>query len=201
MKDNTPPAAAGLDGQRLSAGNLDPLTRLVRSLGLSTHFLGDAVLHGSDPVIRSPHRLGEASGMAQLLIGIAGSAIQHARTGQQTGVAIDIIDALHYLHPTHFVKQQGRLINVGAERVDINNMFLCRDGRYVMLEAGPPYPKLLRGYLNFFDCGDNKVSIAREVATWDSAELEEALAKVGLPACRAFSRDRSGKLKRWAKPG
>ncbi|HWX27082.1 MAG TPA: hypothetical protein VNZ53_06540 [Steroidobacteraceae bacterium] len=70
-----------------------------------------------------------------------------------------------------------------------------------MLEAGPPYPKLLRGYLNFFDCGDNKVSIAREVATWDSAELEEALAKVGLPACRAFSRDRSGKLKRWAKPG
>ena len=81
MKDNTPPAAAGPNGQRLSAGNLDPLTRLVRSLGLSTHFLGDAVLHGSDPVIRSPHRLGEASGMAQLLIGIAGSAIQHARTG------------------------------------------------------------------------------------------------------------------------
>ncbi len=68
-------------------------------------------------------------------------------------------------------------------------MFLCRDDRYVMIEGGPPYPKLLKGYLNFFDCGYNKKSIAREVAKWDSADLEEALAKAGLPACRAFSRE------------
>jgi hypothetical protein len=52
-------------------------------------------LHGTDPVIRSPHRVGEASGMAQLLIGITGAAIWRARTGQKTNVAIDIIDALH----------------------------------------------------------------------------------------------------------
>jgi hypothetical protein len=52
------------------------------------------VLHGADPVIRSPHRLGEASSMAQLLIGVAGAAIWHARTGQKTNIAIDIVDAL-----------------------------------------------------------------------------------------------------------
>src|SRR5262245_37827974 len=68
-------------------------------------------------------------------------------------------------------------------------MFLCRDNRHVMLEAGPPYMKLLKGYLNFFDCGNNKKSFAREVAKWDSEELETALAKAGLPACRAFSRE------------
>ena len=43
--------------------------------------------------------------------------------------------------------------------------------------------------MNIFDCGYNKKSIAREVAKWDSADLEEALAKAGLPACRAFSRE------------
>jgi crotonobetainyl-CoA:carnitine CoA-transferase CaiB-like acyl-CoA transferase len=146
------------------------------------------VLKGADPVIHSPHHLGEASGMVQLLIGIAGAAIWHARTGQKTDIEIDIIHALHHLHPTHFVQQQGRLINVGAEFVDVNDMFLCRDNRYVMIEGGPPYLKLLKGYLNFFDCGYNKKSIAREVAKWDSADLEEALAKAGLPVSRSFTR-------------
>jgi crotonobetainyl-CoA:carnitine CoA-transferase CaiB-like acyl-CoA transferase len=122
----------------------------VDHLGLAPHFPGDAVLHGADPVIRSPHHLGEASGMAQLLIGIAGAAIWRARTGQETDVAIYIIDALHYLHPTHFVQQQGRPINVGAENVEVNGMFLCRDNRYVMLEAGPPYMKLLKPSLSLF---------------------------------------------------
>ena len=129
--------------QRLSTGTLKPLAALIDHLGLAPHFLGDAVLHGADPVIRSPHRLGEASGMAQLLIGVAGAAIWHARTGQKTDIGIDIIDALHYLHPTHFVEQQGRPMNVGAEFVDVNGMFLCRDNRYLMIEAGPPYMKLL----------------------------------------------------------
>lgn len=175
--------------QRLSAGALKPLAALVKHLGLAPHFQGDAVLHGADPVIRSPHRLGEASATAQLLIGIAGAAIWHARTGQQTDIAMDIIDALHYLHPTHFVQQQGRPINVGAEYVEVNGMFLCRDDRHIMLEAGPPYMKLLNGYLNFFDCGNNKTSFAREVAKWNSEELEIAMAKAGLPASRAFTRE------------
>ena len=174
--------------QRLSAGDLKPLSTIMDQVALAS-FPGDAVLNGADPVIRSPHHLAEASGMAQLLIGIAGAAIWYARTGQQTDISIDIIDALHFLHPTHFVQQQGRLINVGAEFVDVNGMFLCRDNRYVMIEGGPPYTKLLKGYLNFFDCGYNRKSIAREVKKWDSAELKAALAKAGLPACRAFTRE------------
>ena len=57
-----------------------------------------------------------------------------------------------------------------------------------MIEGGPPYLKLLKGYLNFFDCGYNKKSIAREVAKWDSARLEEALVMAGLPVSRSFTR-------------
>jgi hypothetical protein len=68
---------------------------------------------------------------------------------QKTDITIDIIDALHYLHPTDFVEQQGRSMNVGAEFVDVNGTFLCRDNRCLMIEAGPPYVKLLKGYLNF----------------------------------------------------
>jgi len=129
--------------QRLSLGEVKPLAALIDHLALASHFPGDAVFNGADPVIRSPHHLAEASAMVQLLIGVAGAAIWHARTGQQTDIEIDIIHALHYLHPTHFVLQQGRQINVGAEFVDVNDIFLCRDNRYVMIEGGPPYLKLL----------------------------------------------------------
>jgi crotonobetainyl-CoA:carnitine CoA-transferase CaiB-like acyl-CoA transferase len=175
--------------QKLSAGDLNPLANLIDHLALAPHFPGDAVLNGADPVIRSPHHLAEASAMAQLLIGIAGAAIWYARTGQQTNITIDIIDALHYMHPTHFIQQQGRPMNVGAEFVDVNDLFLCRDNRYIMIEGGPPYTKLLKGYLNFFDCGYNKKSFAREVAKWDSTDLEAALAKAGLPVSPALTRE------------
>jgi crotonobetainyl-CoA:carnitine CoA-transferase CaiB-like acyl-CoA transferase len=145
MHDQSGVGSAGLAKveQRLSDGSLKSLTTLFGQLGLASHFAGDAVLYGADAVIRSPHRLGEASGVAQLLIGIAAAAIWRQRAGQETDVAIDILDALHFLHPTHFVQQQGRSINIGAEYVAVNDLFRCRDGRYLMLEAGPPYVKLL----------------------------------------------------------
>lgn len=175
--------------RRLSKGELKPLAQLLAQMGLGEAFHGDAALHGSDPVIRSPHRLGEASATAQLAIGTAAAAIWERRTGQTGDVEIDIQHALHYLHPTHFVRQSGHGIDVGAEHVATNGLFACADGRYVMLEAGPPYAKLLDGYLNFFDCGNNREALAREVARWDSADLEEAMAAAGLPCCRAFTRE------------
>ena len=84
--------------QRLSTGDLKPLASLIDQLALGPQFRGDAILYGADPVIRSPHHLGAASGMAQLLIGTAVAAIWHMRTGLKTNISIDIIDALHHLH-------------------------------------------------------------------------------------------------------
>src|SRR5215469_16086792 len=179
----------GKVGLSLRRGELGPLAELIEQVGLAEHFSGDAVAYGSDPVIRSPHRLGEASCTAQLLIGAAGAAIWEARGGEQTDISMDIIHGLHHLHPTHYVGQSGYPSNVGAEFVAVNGIFPTRDGRYIMLEAGPPYQKLLNGYLNFFDCGNNRQSFAREVATWNAEELEQALTNAGLPACRAFTRE------------
>src|SRR5215470_5300678 len=179
----------GQDARSLVRGELEPLADLIDQLGLAGHFSGDAVIHGNDPVIRSPHRLGEASCTVQLLIGAAGAAVWEARGGGRTDISIDIIHGLHYLHPTHYIEQSGYPSSVGAEFVAVNGVFPTRDGRYIMLEAGPPYQKLLNGYLNFFDCGNNKESFAREVAKWDAEHLEQALADAGLPVARAFTRE------------
>lgn len=173
----------------LREGSLPALSSLLAQLDLSIHFQGDAVMRGDDPLIRSPHKLGEASATAQLLIGATGASIWQKKTGERNDVEIDIVDALHFLHPTHYISQSGQSINVGAEFVETNGIFKCKDGEHVMIEAGPPYPKLLKGYLDFFDCGNNKKSIAREIAKWNAKDLEDALALAGLPCCRAFNRD------------
>jgi crotonobetainyl-CoA:carnitine CoA-transferase CaiB-like acyl-CoA transferase len=78
----------GSSSRRLSAGELAPLTGLLEMVGLTGHFSGDAVMRGDDPVIRSPHRLGEASAIAHLLIGVAGAAIWEARTLAEYGAAV-----------------------------------------------------------------------------------------------------------------
>jgi crotonobetainyl-CoA:carnitine CoA-transferase CaiB-like acyl-CoA transferase len=179
----------GKGARSLGRGELEPLADLVGQLGLTEHFSGDAVMHGNDPVIRSPHRLGETSCTAHLLVGAAAAAIWEVRGGTPTGISIDIIHGLHHLHPTHYVGHSGYPSNVGAEYVAVNGIFQARDGRHVMLEAGPPYQKLLNGYLNFFDCGNNKQSFAREVAKWNAEDLEQALTHAGLPACRAFTHE------------
>ena len=177
------------DARSLRRGELQPLANLIEELGLAGRFTGEATMVGSDPVIRSPHHLAEASCTAHLLIGAAGAAIWEARTGGRTDISMDVIHGLHHLHPTNFVEQSGYSSNVGAEFVQVNGVFPTRDGHYVMLEAGPPYRKLLNGYLNFFDCGNNKPSFAREVAKWDAEELVQALTDAGLPACRERTRE------------
>jgi len=70
----------------LLKGQLGALASLLDLLELSTHFKNDATLLGNDPVIRSPHKLGDASATAQLLIGAAGAAIWTARTGEKTDI-------------------------------------------------------------------------------------------------------------------
>ncbi|GIF69985.1 hypothetical protein Ais01nite_80200 [Asanoa ishikariensis] len=178
----------GIDARRLRRGELEPLADLMAQVGLAGRFTGEATIFGSDPVIRSPHRLAEASCTAHLLIAAAGAAIWEHRGGEPTDISMDVVHGLHHLHPTHFVEQAGYSSNVGAEFVQVNGVFPTRDGHHVMLEAGPPYQKLLNGYLNFFDCGNNKKSFAREVATWAADDLVQALSDAGLPACRARTR-------------
>ncbi len=156
-------------------------------LGLSDRLHGRITLHGTDPVVKSPHKLGEAT--ASILAARAGAsaALWQARGGGQTDIDIDVADAVHALHATNYIWMNGHKIDIHPTGNPITGRFRCKDGRFIFLIAGPPYLKLLNGYLNFFDCGNTKVSISREVAAWDSLELETALNEAGLPATIARS--------------
>jgi crotonobetainyl-CoA:carnitine CoA-transferase CaiB-like acyl-CoA transferase len=168
---------------RLSKGELPDLAELIDSLGLRPYFSGEVTRFGCDPVLASPHRLGESVSAALLLSGVAVAAIWKHRTGRENDLEIDIHDAIHYLHPVHFIWQQGYSMDLGANKVQINYCYQCKDDRHVWIQAGPPYPKLQNGYLNFFDCGNNRQAIQREIRQWNAIELEETLVELGLPCC------------------
>ena len=57
----------GKDPRSRGRGELEPLADLIDQLGSAGRFTGEATGLGSDPVISSPHRLGAASCIAQLL--------------------------------------------------------------------------------------------------------------------------------------
>jgi len=170
-------------------GELKTLDELLNLLKIDTTGLHSVALEGDSRLIRSPHKLVDAVSTVQLLIGYAAAAVWHARTGKTSNIRVNTIDALHSLHSSHFVWQQGAYLEVGAEYVPINGFYSTRDDRQVLLCAGPPYMKLLNGYLEFFEAANNRQSIERAVARYNAGELEDALAALGLPCSRAFDRD------------
>lgn len=110
---------------------------------------------------------------------VGAAALWKYRNNQDTDISITMEKVIQFLHPAHFIWQNGYRIEVGAEYVPLNGMYQCQDKRWIYIIAGPPYMKLLNGYLDFFDCGNNKKSISREIEKWNSYELEEALSEKG----------------------
>jgi len=49
--------------------------------------------------------------------------------------------------------------------------------------------KLLNAYLDLFGCANNRESIAAVTMRYSAIELEDALAEIGVPGCRAFARE------------
>lgn len=177
-----------VNSQSLAKGELKELQALAQLLGLDKYFDGDVTLIGCDPILRSPHHLSEATAYALTAEAMAAAALDRQQGGKRNALTVNVIDAIHFLHSSHFLWQSGYAMTVGAEFIPTNGIFQCRDGQYIMIESGPPYIKLERGYLNFFDCGNNRDSIARSIAKHDGEELQEALSKQGLPACLAYTK-------------
>lgn len=178
-----------MNHRKLSNGELKPLSDLINVLGFTPFFKGEFTLEGKDPLLRSPHRLGEAVSYVLGLDAIAAAAVWKYRTNQDNDIHIKMEDAIHYLHPTHFIWQNGYKLELGAETVPTNGLFKCKDNQFVMIESGPPYRKLEQGYLNFFNCGNNREAIADVILNWNSFELQEKLSELGLPCCIANTQE------------
>ena len=82
------------------------LSQLLEQLQLGS-FQGELHMRGHDPLVRSPHRLGEATATALLAEAAAAAVVWQGRGGTPVEVEVDVVDALHALHSTHYVSQSG----------------------------------------------------------------------------------------------
>ena len=83
----------------LSKDELPILTELMDLLKLHPCFKGEAILKGRDPILASPHKLGESVANILLLNGVLASAIWELRTGEKNNLSLDIKDAIQYMLP------------------------------------------------------------------------------------------------------
>ena len=148
---------------------------------------GDARIHGTDPVLATPFRVGEAAAAALAACGDAAAELWQLRGGDPQQVDVDVRAAAASL--LSFAFQRVERDPAVGERQSRNTtaLYQGRDGRWVHLHGG--FPHLRAGTLALLECDDSVDSVAAAVGRWDAQDLEDALAERGLCGAMARSGD------------
>ena len=160
------------------------LADVLAGIGLTPADAGGRIdITGADPVVPSTLRLGGAAGVALLAKSVAVAALHRARGGQGQDLAVDLRVTPHRLCP--FYDRRWELLNgfPPAAPATAGTGFgfrfqRTRDDRWVM--PLNPYPAMSVAAQRLLGVPDDKEAVARAVARWDAAELEEAAVAAGV---------------------
>ncbi len=150
----------------------DALRSILPSTGWSAE-TADAVTFtgGTDPILPTPFRVGVAGAAALAATGLAAADLWHHRTGRTQTIGVDVRQATASL-------RSGRYLTVGdgqvsAERHSIMGFYPTKDGRWSYIHTNFPNHRAVA--LKVLGCDENRESVTRAVATWNAADLEEAI--------------------------
>jgi crotonobetainyl-CoA:carnitine CoA-transferase CaiB-like acyl-CoA transferase len=126
---------------------------------------------GSDPVLPTPFRIGVAGAASLAATGLAVAELWKARTGRSQQVSVDLRQATASLRSGHYMKLgEGEL---SAERNSIMGVYPSKDGRWSYLHCN--FPNHRAAALGVLGVAEDRAAVARAVATWNAADLEEAI--------------------------
>jgi hypothetical protein len=149
----------------------------VRLAGLELAADVDYEVVGADPILRSPHHLGNGAAVARLLTGVAAGEMWRTRTGRPQELTVDARHAAaaltSYAHLRLLEREQGPSANrLLAERV-VGGIAATRDGRHVQLHSSFNDGPTVLDILGLGpDASHDEVVAA--VADRDAFELEDA---------------------------
>src|SRR4030088_888049 len=126
---------------------------------------------GADPVLPTLFRLGVARAATVAAAGLAASALWRARTGRRQQVTVDLRQATAALRSGHYLQLAGT--DVSSERNTIMGFYPTRDGRWSYLHCN--FPNHRAAALSVLGVAEDREAVARAVATWNAADLEEAI--------------------------
>jgi crotonobetainyl-CoA:carnitine CoA-transferase CaiB-like acyl-CoA transferase len=126
---------------------------------------------GTDPVLPTPFRIGVAGAATVAAAGLAAAALWQVRTGRRQQVTVDLRQATASLRSGHYMKLgDGHL---SPRRNDIMGCYRTRDGRWSYLHCN--FPNHRAAALGVLGVAEDRAAVARAVATWNAADLEEAI--------------------------
>src|SRR6266566_2765548 len=126
---------------------------------------------GADPVLPTPFRIGAAGAATLAAAALAATELWQVRTGRRQQVAVDIRQATAALRSGHYRQLAGT--EISSERNTIMGFYPTRDGRWSYLHCN--FPNHRAAALSVLGVPEDREAVARAVATWNAADLEEAI--------------------------
>ena len=153
---------------------------------------GEVTITSNDPVYSARFKIGEATANILAAVGVAVTDIHELKTGKRQKVAVDVRHAAATCKSSKYLKQ--RAADGGWELVpatpsmdhmrSITQPWQCRDGRWILPHFNLPH--LHDRVIGVLGCESTADAVAKAIGTWDSHDLEEAIAAAG--ACGSVVR-------------
>src|SRR6202046_3188897 len=164
-----------------SSWTQDLLASLGRKDASNQHALQ---ITGSDPVIATRFRAGEAAASVIAANATAAADLWCARGGRPQRIEVDVRAAAASLVSFLYQRCQGASFDRSPQPTTA--LYRARDGRWVHLHGGFSSRE---GTLALLNCDDDAAAIAKAVASWDAQALEDALAERGVCGAKLRSAD------------
>ena len=126
---------------------------------------------GADPVLPTPFRIGAAGAASLAATGLAAAELWQIRTGRRQQVGVDLRQATAALRSGHYLQLAGT--DISSARNPIMGFYPTRDGRWSYLHCN--FPNHRAAAISVLGVAEDREAVARAVATWNAADLEEAI--------------------------
>ena len=126
---------------------------------------------GADPVLQTPFRIGTAGAATLAAAGLAATELWQLRTRRRQRVTVDVRQAAAALRSGHYLQLAGT--GVSSARNTIMGFYPSRDGRWSYLHCN--FPNHRAAALGVLGVAEDREAVARAVASWNAADLEEAI--------------------------
>jgi crotonobetainyl-CoA:carnitine CoA-transferase CaiB-like acyl-CoA transferase len=150
----------------------EALQRILPVAGWSNGQAADVEFTGGvDPVLPTPFRIGAAGAATIAAAGLAAARLWEARSGRRQRVAVDLRQAAASLRSGHYMKLADA--KVSTARNTIMGVYPTKDGRWSYLHCN--FPNHRAAALSVLGVAEDREAVTRAVATWNAADLEEAI--------------------------
>ena len=126
---------------------------------------------GTDPVLPTPFRIGEAAAASLAAVGLAISDLWELRTGRRQEIAVDTRQATASLRSGKYMAMDGSAVD--TSRHSLMGVYPAKNGRWSYLHCN--FPNHRDAALGVLGVPEDQDAVREAVAKWDALELEEAI--------------------------